>query len=307
MQSNSHPQNITKGLLWATLASELWGISGTVLQYISQNLAIPATWFLSVRTLSAGIVLLIIGAIIEGKRIFAIFIDWKLVGWLIAYSLFGLMANLYTFYMSVQKGNAAAATILQYLSPLFIVLGGLVILRRPMRSDLIAFAISLVGLFLAITKGNIHELSIPMDALIWGILSGVTAACYVVLPRKIVEEHSPIVVLGWGMLISGVLFNIWHPVWVDAPQLNFKLVSSLAVVVIVGTILAFSVLLYSLNFAPSAVISIVDAVQPVVTFILSVIFLHVKLSWIEVLGSALIILAIYVLQHFREGNVEENI
>lgn len=302
MQSNEHPQNITKGLLWATLASGLWGISGTVLQYISQNLAIPATWFLSVRTLSAGIVLLLISAVIEGKRMFAIFKNWCLIGWLVAYSLFGLMANLFTFYMSVQTGNAAAATILQYLSPLFIVLGGLVLMRqRPMRSDLIAFTISLIGLFLAITKGNIHELAIPMDSLIWGILSGVTAAFYVVLPRQIVKEHSPVVVLGWGMFISGILFNLWHPVWVNAPELNFKLVTSLAVVVIVGTILAFSVLLYSLNFAPSAVISIVDAVQPVVTFILSVIFLHVKLSWIEVVGSILIILAIYILQHFREG------
>ncbi|WP_137596845.1 DMT family transporter [Paucilactobacillus kaifaensis] len=302
MQSKSHSQNITKGLLWATLASGLWGVSGTVLQYISQNLAIPATWFLSVRTLSAGVVLLIISAMIEGKRMFSIFTNWRLVCWLIAYSLFGLMANLFTFYMSVQTGNAAAATILQYLSPLFIVLGSLVLLRqRPMRSDLIAFTISLIGLFLAITKGNIHELAIPMDSLIWGILSGVTAACYVVLPRQIVKEHSPIVVLGWGMFISGVLFNLRHPVWVNEPQLDFKLVTSLAVVIIVGTILAFSVLLYSLNFAPSAVISIVDAVQPVVTFILSVIFLHVKLSWIEVFGSALIILAIYVLQHFRDG------
>ncbi len=38
---------VMKGIIWAAVASTMWGISGTVLQLISQNLAIPATWMLS--------------------------------------------------------------------------------------------------------------------------------------------------------------------------------------------------------------------------------------------------------------------
>lgn len=300
MDKKTNTQNMGKGIFWAICASALWGISGTVLQYISQNLAIPATWFLSVRTLGAGLILLVASAFIYGKKMFGVFKSWRLIGWLLAYSVFGLMANLLTFFYSIQTGNAAAATILQYLSPLFIVLGTLLIQRKlPMRTDLIAFAISMIGLFLAITKGNIHTLSIPFDSLIWGILSGVSAAFYVVLPRPIVKENSPIIVLGWGMFISGILFNIWHPFWINHPHITFQLVTAVSTVILIGTILAFSLLLYSLNFAPSAVISIVDAVQPVVTFILSIIFLHVQISWIEAFGSLLIIVAIYILQRFR--------
>ena len=37
---------VMKGIIWAAVASAMWGISGTVLQLISQNLAIPATWML---------------------------------------------------------------------------------------------------------------------------------------------------------------------------------------------------------------------------------------------------------------------
>ena len=40
---------VMKGIIWAAVASAMWGISGTVLQLISQNLAIPATWMLSDR------------------------------------------------------------------------------------------------------------------------------------------------------------------------------------------------------------------------------------------------------------------
>lgn len=290
-------QNYTKGILWAAFASTMWGISGTILQFISQTQNIPATWFLSVRTLGAGVILLLISWFREGRHIFDLFKSWRLIGWLFAYALIGLMANLFTFYMSIKTGNAASATILQYLSPLFIVLGALVFKHeRPLKTDLIAFGIALVGVFLAITKGNIHSLAVPMNSIIWGVLAGVTAACYVVLPRKIVAKHSPFVVLGWGMFISGVLFNLWHPFWSHTPVITGKLVLSISAVILVGTIFAFSSLLYSLNFAPSAVISIVDALQPVVTFILSIIFFHLQISVMEVIGSILVVVAVYLLQ-----------
>lgn len=292
--------SVAKGIFWAATASTLWGISGTVLQYISQTQEIDPTWFLSARTTGAGILLLIIAFIRYGTEVFSLFKSKRLIFWLILYSIFGLMANMFTFLLSIKTGNAAAATILQYLSPLFIVIGSLMFQRKlPMRSDLIAFGISLIGVFLAITKGNFNTLSVPVDSLIWGILSGVTAAFYVVLPKPIVKEHSPIIVLGWGLLISSIIFNFIHPLWVETPPITPQLIMSTATVIIVGTILAFSTLLYSLNFAPSAVVSIVDAVQPVVTFILSIIFLGLAISVMEIVGSVMVIVAIYILQRYR--------
>lgn len=115
-------KNIVKGMLWAGTASISWGVSGTVLQLISQNLAIPAHWMLSMRTSAAGAILLIISAILYRGKIFNVFKSWPSVISLFSYAVFGLMANLYTFYYAVQTGNASMATILQYLSPLFIVL-----------------------------------------------------------------------------------------------------------------------------------------------------------------------------------------
>ena len=107
------------------------------------------------------------------------------------------MANLLTFYYAIQKGNASAATILQYLSPLFIVLGGVIFKRQhPFRSDLLAFVLALLGVFFALTKGNFTQLDIAIDSLLWGLGSGITAALYVVLPQKAADSNPPIVVLG---------------------------------------------------------------------------------------------------------------
>lgn len=300
MEKDLINQHVGKGIFWALLASCMWGISGTVLQVISQGESIPASWFLSARTLGAGLVLIIISFIKYQFHIFDVFKSLRDVLWLLAYAIFGLMANLLTFYMSVQEGNASAATILQYLSPLFIVLGSLIFQKEwPLRSDIIAFALAMLGVFLAITHGNIHSLAISNTALIWGVLSGVTAAFYVVLPKPVTKNYPPMVVLGWALIIGSILFNIHQPVWVNTPDISTKLVLSMATVILIGTVFPFWALLHSLNFAPSAVVSILDAVQPVVTFILSLIFLNLKFNIVELIGAILVVIAIIIIQKFR--------
>ena len=294
---------VTKGIAWAAAASFSWGISGTVLQLISQNLAIPAPWMLSTRTFFTGLILLIISAIVYRGNIFGVFKDRASLISVVTYALFGLAMNLLTFYYAIQTGNASTATILQYLSPLFIVLGSVIFQRKmPMRSDLVAFVLALIGVFLCITRGDFTHLAVPFISLLWGLGSGVTAAFYVVLPRKAAEKNPPLVVLGWGTMIAGIFFNCFHPFWTNTPHLTVTLVSSVATVMIFGTIIPFGLLLYASRLAPSDVISIMDAVQPITTSILSVIFFHLHINLVEGIGILIVIFAIYVLQRGRREN-----
>lgn len=291
---------VIKGMAWAGFASLSWGISGTVLQLISQDLAVPGPWMFSTRTTVTGVILLLLSAVIYRGQIFNVFKTKAALLSVVTYGLFGLAANLITFYYSIQTGNASTATILQYLSPLFIVLGGIFFYRnRPLRSDLLAFAVALVGVLLCITRGDLTHLAVPLVSLLWGLGSGITAAFYVVLPQKASVTNPPLVVLGWGTMIAGLFFNLLHPFWVDVPPLTPTLVSSVATVIFFGTILPFGMLLYASRLAPSDVVSIMDALQPIMTTILSVIFFHLAINFFEVLGIVLVLIAIYILQNGR--------
>lgn len=291
---------VMKGMGWAGLASVMWGISGTTLQLISQNLAIPATWMLSTRTLITGFILLVLSFIIYGRKTFNVFKARDTAISVVTYAIFGLMLNLLTFYFAVQTGNASAATILQYLSPLFIVLGNIFIMRqRPFRSDIIAFVLALIGVVMCITRGNLTSLALPLVSILWGLGSGITAAFYVVLPRRASAKNPPLVVLGWGTMIAGVLFNLYRPMWVNPPHISTTLVLSVETVILFGTILPFGLLLHAINFAPSDVVSIMDALQPIVTSVLSVIFFHLNLNWVEITGIIIVLVAIYILQDGR--------
>ncbi|KRL93253.1 DMT family transporter [Limosilactobacillus equigenerosi] len=297
MDSNKH---VTKGIVVAGLASLSWGISGTVLQLISQNLAIPASWMLSTRTFFTGLILLIVSAFLYRGQLFNVFKTKRSAISVVSYAIFGLGLNLLTFYYAVQTGNASTATILQYLSPLFIVLGSVFFQRKwPMRTDIIAFVIALIGVLMCITRGDITHLAVPMNSLLWGIGSGITAAFYVVLPKHAAAENPPLIVLGWGTMIAGLCFNLIHPFWTNTPDLTPTLIASVSTVIMFGTIIPFGMLLYASRLAPSDVISIMDALQPIVTSILSVIFFHLDLNAVEIVGIIIVIAAIYILQWGR--------
>ena len=65
--------------------------------------------------------------------------------------------------------------------------------------------------------------------------------------------------------------------------------------------------MHATKFAPSDVVSIMDALQPIVTAILSVIFFKEWMNWIEIAGIVLVILAIYILQNGRrKGHIEKD-
>ena len=299
-------RDVKKGIFWSGTASCLWGISGNLMQFVSQNEAVSTQWFMSFRTLFAGLVLLIIGFFQVGKHIFD---PLKKKNWkrLLIYSIFGIGMNMSTFYICIQSGNAAMATILQYLAPLFIALWGFVVERKnPLKGDLIAFGIALVGVILAVTKGNFEQLSIPLFSIIFGLLSAISAGVYYSEPKPLMKNNSPIVILGWGTLITSVFSNLYSPVWTDVPKITPGLILGVTGVILIGTIIAFSCMLYSLRFASSQVSSIVDAIEPVATFVISIIFFRTSFNWVEIVGAVLVILSVYVLQWFHKRTARKD-
>ena len=293
-------QDVRKGIFWSAVASCLWGVSGNLMQFVSQNEAVSTQWFISFRTLFAGVVLLIIGYFQVGKHIFDP-LRKRNLGRLLIYSIFGIGMNMSTFYIAIQSGNAAMATILQYLAPMFIALYAFVFKRvRPSGGDAIAFAVALIGVLLAVTKGNFHQLSIPLIAIIFGLLSAVSAGVYYAEPKPLMNDNSPIVILGWGTLITSIFSNLYSPVWVEVPKITPGLILGITGVIIIGTIIAFSCMLYSLRFTSGQTSSIVDAIEPVATFVISVLAFHTSFNWVEIVGSLLVIVSVYLLQAFNK-------
>ncbi|WP_099974212.1 MULTISPECIES: DMT family transporter [Lactobacillaceae] len=295
---------LRRGFWLAFAASSLWGISGVVMQLVAKDFQLPAVWFIGTRTTVAGVLLLVISLFVLPKnQFFAIFKNWKDTLTLVAFSVFGLLANMYTFFYAIKTGNSSTATILQYLSPLFIMVGAVLFFhKKVLRVDVISFVLALIGVVLLITRGDISHLSIPVSSLLWGIASGATAALYVVIPQKLIAKYNGLLITGWGMLIAGIIFNCIRPIWVNPPKMETNAIIGVCAVILIGTVGAFLLMVFSTKYTTAATVSITDAVQPFVTLILSILFLSYDVNFIEILGAVIVVFAIYILSRYDTGN-----
>ena len=167
-----------KGMLNVLIAAVLWGSSGVCAQYIMQQSQMSSPFLTMTRLLFAGLILLML-SFVHGDKIFRVLQNRKDAVSLLIFSLFGALTVQYTFLMTIEKSNAATATVLQFLSPTIIVAWfALARKTRPRPLVLAAIGTSLAGTFLLVTHGNPTTLSISPAALFWGVASAFAAAFY---------------------------------------------------------------------------------------------------------------------------------
>ena len=178
-----------KGLLMAALGAAMWGGSGVAGQYLLQDCAFTTEWLVVTRMLLAGTILLVLDVFFHRANLLAVWRDRQDAKELIAFALIGMLAVQYTYFASIKHGNAAAATVLQYLMPIVIVCYTTISTRRlPPSRDLFCVALAVLGTFLLVTHCDLGQLSIPAVAVIWGLLSALSAAFYTVQPKRLIRK-----------------------------------------------------------------------------------------------------------------------
>ncbi|WP_048000534.1 EamA family transporter [Lactiplantibacillus herbarum] len=282
-------QKKTWGLVLAGAGAFLWGSSGTVAQHLFNTTAISPLWLVALRMLVSGALLIGYGI---GRRlpVLAVFKQPRAALKLIAFSLFGMAGVQLTYFMAISTGNAALAAILQFLSPVLIILYlAVTTWRLPSKLDVISVVMAVIGTILIVTQGHLHSLALPVIAIIWGLLAAVGATVYTLMPVSLLKTYGATTIVGWSMLIGGVLVLIGTGAWRDMPQLSVGAWLQVSFVVIFGTMLAYLFFLQSLEFILPTTASVLGAIEPLAATILSVVFLNVHFNLIGIIGAILIV------------------
>ncbi|MFJ1526652.1 EamA family transporter [Lactiplantibacillus plantarum] len=260
-------QKKTVGLLLASAGPFLWGSSGTVAQHLFDTTTISPLWLVAVRMLVSGGLLILYG-FSRRLPVIAVFHDWRATVRLIVFSLFGMAGVQLTYFMAISTGNAAMAAILQFLSPVMIII------------------------FITATTwqlpGKVDVISV-VSAIIWGLLAAVGATIYTLMPTKLLKVYGATPIVGWSMLIGGGLVLVGTGAWHHSPQLTWVAWGQVGFVVIFGTMLAYLFFLQSLEYILPTTASVLGAIEPLAATILSVLFLHVHFNWVGLLGAIMIV------------------
>lgn len=284
-----------KGTLFITLGTILWGASGVLSQHLFVDKYLTAEWLVTIRLILSGIILLCLDAILHHGDIFSI---WKSNDKLalILFGIFGMLGVQYTYFGTIVHSNAATATILQYLMPIVIVFYLLFTTHRlPSGKELISIILAMLGTVLLVTKGNFSTLEISSEALIWGLSTACFSAFYTLQPRTIIKKWRSTLIIGWGMLIGGLLMSFYQQPWHFQGIWDIDTLFTIASVIIFGTAIAFCAYLESTKYLSPTKISVFASLEPFSSIILSIIFLQITFGFYEVLGAIIIILAVTML------------
>ncbi|PFK43899.1 EamA family transporter [Bacillus cereus] len=293
-----------KGIIMVITGASLWGLSGTAAQQLFQQEHVSTEWLVTIRLLISGSILLLFSSFGRQKsEVLGIWKQKKEANKLVLFGLLGMLAVQYTYFASIKEGNAAVATLLQYLAPIFITV--YLIFKwniRPTKIDLISIALSLIGTFFLLTNGSIDNLAVSTPTIIWGILSGLSLAFYSLYSKVLLEKWSSSVIVGWGMIIGGVGVTILHFFSTNEfillsgmKYLQLNNLFLIAFVVIFGTLIAFYLYLDSIRYLTPKETTLFGCTEPLAAIISSILILHVPFQSFQLLGALCVIVMVLVL------------
>ena len=228
-----------KGVIYTIIGGACWGISGTCGEYLCTFKGMDTRLLTDIRLLGAGLVLCLFMFWRYRPNVKLLLKTPNAVLHCIVFGIGGLMFTQYAYLTAIAKTNAGTATVLQYLSAIFVLL--IVCLRKrklPVLRENIAIVSCLVGTFLVATHGSFTSLYISKQGLFWGFLAAVAATLYILIPQQLLADWGSIIPTGIGMLTGGIAFFFIMRVWKISVKLDLTTVVITVLIVLVGTVLA---------------------------------------------------------------------
>ena len=285
--------NRLKGIILAVGGSIFWGGSGVAAQFLLQDRGMTADYLTAIRTITAGLILLLIDRFVYSNNITNIWRDKASRYRLLFFGICGMMAVQYTYFAAIAYSNAPTGTIIQYLMPVVILLWIALRERKlPQLGQVICAILAILGTALLVTHGSLTTLSVSEKALFWGILSAFAAACYTVSPRWLLMRWPSAQVVGWAMLIGGATISLIYPPLSYPGTLDRDAILSLAYICILGTAISFWTYVSSTKYILPQEASILNAMEPLASIVFSVLLLDVLFQLPEIAGTILIILPV---------------
>jgi drug/metabolite transporter (DMT)-like permease len=276
-------------------AATLWGLSGTVAQRLFEEDGFRPGWLVTMRLLVSGALMLLMQ--MPRTNIFQIWRTKQNGLQLILFGIFGMLAVQYTYFAAIGAGNAATATLLQYLEPVLITVYLALRLKTiPKLQEIIAVVLALLGTYFLVTDGSLQNLTISPIAVVWGLASAAALAFYTLYPENLLKKWGAATVVGWGMLIGGIGLSFLYPPWQTQGQ-HWSVTSTCFVVFVIlfGTLLAFFLYLESLKYIKPTETSLLACAEPLTAAIVAIVWLHVPFGVYQTIGGLCIIATVMLL------------
>jgi drug/metabolite transporter (DMT)-like permease len=262
---------------------------------------LPATALVSTRTALAAVVLAAAVAFVRPEQLRVSLRDlWRLAILGIAGMSLSNYTYYYTYYLTLSLIPVAMAAILLYMTPLFVLAGGVLFLReRLRRQDLLAASVSIAGGVLLVRAYDAPGLRVNTLGLALGVFNAISFAFMNLWAKALPGHLSP-----WTVLVyafgAGTLF--WLPVappwWLCLAPQPTSVWLGVGIVTVFGTLVPYALYFAALDRISAAHVSVTSTLEPVVSGIAAFAVLGEFLAPPQLAGGALVLTGIALL-HVR--------
>lgn len=295
--SHAEKNKMVTGMIMTLAGGILWGVSGVCGQYMFRNKGVTAPWLVSVRLVAAGLLMLCYYFFTDREQTLKIWKSKRDRRDVIIYGLLGMMPCQYAYFQTIEWSNAGTATVIQYLGPALIVVWVCFRTRRmPTVQEVTGVILAIMGVFLIATHGNPTTLALSGRALLMGLASAVAVALYTLEPAGLQKKYDTPLILAWGMTIGGIALTlISHPWTVTGIRADGEMFAALGFVIVFGTMAGFSLYMTGVKLIGSVKASLYACMEPVSSMFLTVLWMKVKFTTPDLIGTLLVIATIIIL------------
>jgi drug/metabolite transporter (DMT)-like permease len=285
------------GLLMIISGATLWGLTGPMIQWLLRHSELSSSDYLVVRLLLAGLFILSL-LFFTKQNIFGIWKSPRHLVQLIIFAVLGMLGAQYVFVETVRISNAVTATLFQFLGPVLITLYVAIQTKKlPSRMQFLAVIAAIVGTYFLITNGSVQNIIFSKEALFYGILTAIGFAFYTLHPTSLIKQWGTNVIVGWGMLLGGIVLFILNQsfsIQYIANTLTIETFSMFMLIIISGSI-SFVLYIGSLKYLSPTETSILSSIEPLVAAIVSIVWLKESFGTNQLLGGLFIVIAVIFL------------
>lgn len=298
MTHKKNTRYLTMGVVLTLVGGICWGFSGSCGQFLMQQRNVDAGWLVSARMLAAGILMLSFSAV-KAHSFSPITVMWKTPKSalrMLVFGVFGMASCQITYFVTINLSNAGTATVLEYLSPVMIMVYMAIRKRKfPGPVKLIVLVLALMGTALLATHGNWGELALSQKALIWGIASAAAYALNSLLPEKLMNEFGTIPVVGWGMVIGGAAMAIPCRVWEPRGVFDGASLLCMLGIIVIGTFISYTGYMEGLRRIGPEKANLYACIEPISATFFAVLWLKSDIQPMDFVGIGCILGAVTLL------------
>jgi DME family drug/metabolite transporter len=212
----------------------------------------------------------------------------------VAFGAFGIAAFYICYITAIDLLGASVAAVLLYTAPAWVAVISALFLGEAMtRRKLMAVMLAMIGCALVARIYDVHGLELNFLGILAGLGAGLGYALYSVFNKIGVRRYDDWTVLAYGLLFGLVFLTpLQSPaLMVDALRQPGAVVWLLILAIgpTLGSGLAFNA---GLHYVPVSSASVVATLEPVIASILAFLFLNEHLAAAQLLGGALILIAV---------------